>query len=634
MSASTYFVILQIAQIYNTMKLSHICLITEAQIDYLIKKYGGKVPQDMISKAIEVSPKDAEKLVYAYANGIINGIDADSLPLVANVDPFMKRQKTPEEIAYEEAITKAKSINRKHWQWIMKVLKANPEQEFQENWFHYIDASGITPDQLMNMKPKEIARKSDAWHAKLAKQKGQGEYKIKPGDSGTTELSDGYWIVPVKSEDAKVEGSKMGNCIGKAVVPNSTTLLFSLRNNKNEPHASISFVNHYGNWSVNEVKGKSNAVPVPYYCHLILPWLASTIAKAGEIRGSDTISIVRKAIEYNSDNARYAVTLSQYCQGTKAKIDFLLQVTDHTLSSSEAVFGVVKSIVESAQDKERHHLNALFDAYNFTATQLVELVKSASDIIKPHIVHAAIASKRFDEPFAAELINTYCKNMQFNDLLLTAVYRPEKFADTISRYHPDDVGDNLTFTKALEAYDGPKSSVFAKYAYSKNSVQNSFALRNLPIEDIIRLVADSEMGFDVAVECAAYGDMPAFDRVMSLIKLNEARIASKRYTSEKTIYDTFSQALLLVDIKDLPEIHRTITNGFGSSERVTQRIAKMIENMYSYQTNRNIDYTPYVSTEVNIDNKDKILQMIEDYRTDVRVKSILKLKLAALEFVE
>jgi hypothetical protein len=79
---------------FRKMKLLYIhgntSLLIEAQIDYLSRKYGEQVGQELIQQAVDVSTRYAEKLLFGYVNNIIDSISSDNIEQVKDLDPNKK----------------------------------------------------------------------------------------------------------------------------------------------------------------------------------------------------------------------------------------------------------------------------------------------------------------------------------------------------------------------------------------------------------------------------------------------------------------------------------------------------------------------------------------------------------------
>ena len=125
------------------MKLSYIqgntSLLIEAQIDYLSKKYGGQVDQELIQHAIDIAARHgnlgvAEKLLFGYTNNIIDEISSDNIEQVKDLDPHKKKVEKPEVIL-------ARSLMNKKSRWVPATLHHTQEQTFGSK--DKIDINGV-----------------------------------------------------------------------------------------------------------------------------------------------------------------------------------------------------------------------------------------------------------------------------------------------------------------------------------------------------------------------------------------------------------------------------------------------------------------------------------------------------------
>ena len=98
-------------------------------------------------------------------------------------------------------------------------------------------------------------------------------------------FDNGYTIVDVNTEnDLGVEGDKMGHCVGSYCdeVTSGNTTIYSLRDRRNEPHATIEVIptlplgRTRSRGRVDQIKGKGNAAPVEKYRPMIKQWLQTT----------------------------------------------------------------------------------------------------------------------------------------------------------------------------------------------------------------------------------------------------------------------------------------------------------------------------------------------------------------------
>jgi hypothetical protein len=264
------------------------CVFGANMIEYLTDKYPDISPE-LIQQAIELDRTKAEKLVFGLKTGVITSIGPDSVEAVKDLDPFQKKQKSQQELEYDALIKQAKGINNRYWQWILPILKRQPDTVFDESIFHYLESEELNSADIKDRTIEQVTEASRLWHEEqFARQRAGGVYKISP-ETGPVKLVSGkyYWL-PVSTEDAMVEGSKMQNCIGKIVKPDEHTYIFSMRNKFNNPHVSVSVSDgkggYYGRYNsgvgrankfpfIKEIKGKQNAQPIGRYIPHVLKFI-------------------------------------------------------------------------------------------------------------------------------------------------------------------------------------------------------------------------------------------------------------------------------------------------------------------------------------------------------------------------
>jgi len=382
-------------------------LIVEQQIDYLTRKYGEQVDQELIQQAVDTSTRYAEKLLFGYVNGIIDSISSDNIELVKDLDPFKKEtQKSESDIAFQEAIQKAKQINRRYWQWIVRVWKDEPTAQFDESWFDYLQYSDISDEELLKKSIAEISSESEAWHEEeFANQDVGGEYTKGIEDEDAEQIDGNWWIVPIYKEDAKIEGAKMQNCIGGYCNPSDNNHLFSLRDKFNNPKISIEIASNSSASVVKQIKGKQNKSPLQKYTLPVIKWLLDhpehyagggtndfwNIMPADEKLVNTIVLKMAKNVKLNAMNLNYSI--ANYFKGEYGKqsehkvIDFITEDTaDFMLSHSEMklTYGElrVSSTLESMLSKASSGMlgtllsmdfNALLNRTNLTgATHVTE----------------------------------------------------------------------------------------------------------------------------------------------------------------------------------------------------------------------------------------------------------------------
>tara|TARA_B100000131_G_scaffold310364_1_gene341949 strand:- start:2264 stop:4762 length:2499 start_codon:yes stop_codon:yes gene_type:complete len=137
----------------------------------------------------------------------------------------------------------------------------------------YLNGAQDIPENIWTMNFDQVFLLSEDWHE---------QFKGKEDDAGPYETKDvvydfgnGFTIVKVPPEDLGTEGDNMQHCVGGYCdsVASGRAIIYSLRNPKNKPHATIE-VDKSGR--VDQIKGKQNAPPVPKYRPMIKQWLKTT----------------------------------------------------------------------------------------------------------------------------------------------------------------------------------------------------------------------------------------------------------------------------------------------------------------------------------------------------------------------
>jgi len=137
-----------------------------------------------------------------------------------------------------------------------------------------------TNPDLMRFTIKEAVEASDKWHEELRQQESKTAYT---SHNVVYSLPDGWEIVKLEGGDCKSEGELMGHCAGgySQTVAQGNTHIFSLRDPKNQPHATIE-MNFYKRENdpegiekgidIIQIQGKGNDEPIPEYKALIKQW--------------------------------------------------------------------------------------------------------------------------------------------------------------------------------------------------------------------------------------------------------------------------------------------------------------------------------------------------------------------------
>ena len=146
----------------------------------------------------------------------------------------------------------------------------------------YFNGAENIPDNIWGMKFDQVFQLSEEWHNTFKGVESTGDYQDK---EVVYRFDNGFTIVDVNTEnDLGVEGDKMGHCVGSYCddVASGRTTIYSLRDARNEPHATIEILptlplgRSRSRGTVEQIKGKGNAPPVEKYRPMIKQWLQTT----------------------------------------------------------------------------------------------------------------------------------------------------------------------------------------------------------------------------------------------------------------------------------------------------------------------------------------------------------------------
>ena len=147
----------------------------------------------------------------------------------------------------------------------------------------YLNGADEFPKDLWDKSLNGMYDLAVEWHDTLKyKEDPTGDYQNK---DVVYKFDNGFTIVDVNTEnDLEVEGEKMGHCVGSYCdyVASGKTIIYSLRDKRNNPHATIEVVptlplgRTRSRGRVDQIKGKGNAAPVEKYRPMIKQWLQTT----------------------------------------------------------------------------------------------------------------------------------------------------------------------------------------------------------------------------------------------------------------------------------------------------------------------------------------------------------------------
>jgi len=130
-------------------------------------------------------------------------------------------------------------------------------------------------NDLTRISVPEAIKKSEQWTTWLINQSRPEDAPATVDEPGTTTIkvySNGYrWVEVVSQEALNREGSVMGHCVGSyaSQVASKQCVIYSLRDEKNEPHVTIEAVGT----NIRQIKGKQNTAVVERYHDYVISFL-------------------------------------------------------------------------------------------------------------------------------------------------------------------------------------------------------------------------------------------------------------------------------------------------------------------------------------------------------------------------
>ena len=150
-----------------------------------------------------------------------------------------------------------------------EVVNVEISRAFMDKLLHVIDYlnSPQADFDLARLSVPDALDKADDWTHELTKKKVSAE--AEKGEEVVKKYPDGFTWKKVSSEAAlDREGKLMGHCVGSYCdqVSSGDTVIYSLRDQKNEPHCTIEVTKG----KVEQIKGKQNKEVVEKYQSLSL----------------------------------------------------------------------------------------------------------------------------------------------------------------------------------------------------------------------------------------------------------------------------------------------------------------------------------------------------------------------------
>lgn len=173
----------------------------------------------------------------------------------------MKLEKYKKNPELKEKVVNWININLKNY------LKTNPENETEIE--HIIDFlnSNKAPKRIKFMSYDEAKAGAEKWTKTLIK-KAHNIVETEEDTKVVKDFKDGYKLVQLVGKNAfKREGKLMRHCVS-SYHDKQGVLIYSLRDNKNEPHCTIE-VTTQGD-EIRQIKGKGNGSIHPKYINYVV----------------------------------------------------------------------------------------------------------------------------------------------------------------------------------------------------------------------------------------------------------------------------------------------------------------------------------------------------------------------------
>lgn len=158
---------------------------------------------------------------------------------------------------------------------LANYLKKNEENQTEiEHILDYLN-SDTAPERLKKMSYKQAKESAEKWIQSLVK-KAADIIETDADVETFLEFDGGYRFVKLIGKAAfQREGNLMSHCVASYHGKSNTTI-YSLRDNKNQPHCTIevnSSTGRDGKQSINQIKGKGNGSIHPNYIRFVLEFL-------------------------------------------------------------------------------------------------------------------------------------------------------------------------------------------------------------------------------------------------------------------------------------------------------------------------------------------------------------------------
>tara|TARA_Y100001973_G_scaffold73279_1_gene106941 strand:- start:2751 stop:5162 length:2412 start_codon:yes stop_codon:yes gene_type:complete len=230
----------------------------------------------------------------------------------------------------------------------------------------YLNGATDFPKDLWDLKFYDMASEAENWHLELKGIVATGAYETK---EVVYSFDSGFTIVKVPSQDLETEGEFMGHCVGSYCdhVSSGAVEIYSLRNRKNEPHATIEITR---DGKVYQIKGKGNAAPVEKYRPMIKQWLQTTDF---EYKNSPDYLNIMSRDEIRDELFSGRMTLSRQLNMARETDD--QEVLDFFLDKIEDKLDMEDDPEPYGSDAKRNFIQALARNHSMNEETRIRLLK-------------------------------------------------------------------------------------------------------------------------------------------------------------------------------------------------------------------------------------------------------------------
>ncbi len=182
---------------------------------------------------------------------------------------------------------------------------------FRDNVMRIADWVNVVHPDLHHFTWVEANEATEAWHAECTL--GDPNEKYLPLDPADVDYEfddgSGFYVTQLtKEHDFRIEGSKMGHCVGKddyyfRKYEDGRCVVYSLRDAKNEPHATVE-LSGKDNKEVIQIQGKENKEPLKKYKVMLREWFERHDFYKSY---GDDKSVISEMWEHQGEDAHFAI---------------------------------------------------------------------------------------------------------------------------------------------------------------------------------------------------------------------------------------------------------------------------------------------------------------------------------------